>query len=146
MAGKNSNTTAAPARAHRGRADKTDAMLHAACVVFGRDGYARAGVDAIAATAGVSTRTIYNHFPEGKQELFRLVMEWSSTRVREEQLARLRRYLDPQRPPHPRDLERDLFALARSWVALTTDFHDHFLLVRHIWAEVGHVPGEVLDA
>jgi AcrR family transcriptional regulator len=130
----------------RGRVDKATAIAHAACAVFGRDGYSRASIDTIAAEAGASTRTLYNHFPGGKEELFRTVMQRSSGQVTDEQLARLRRYLDPERPPHPQDLERDLLALARAWVGLMTDFRDHFSLVRHIHAEAGHIPAEVLDA
>ncbi|WFE60543.1 TetR/AcrR family transcriptional regulator [Micromonospora sp. WMMD712] len=133
-------------RSRRGRGDKAAAIAHAACEVFGRDGYTRASIDTIAAEAGASTRTLYNHFPGGKAELFRSVMQWSAGQVRDEQLVRLRRCLDPQRPPRPEDLERDLLALARAWVALITDFRDHFSLVRHIHGEAGHVPAEVLDA
>ncbi|MEE6256927.1 TetR/AcrR family transcriptional regulator [Plantactinospora sonchi] len=133
-------------RPRRGRGDKATAIAHAACEVFGRDGYTRASIDTIAAEAGASTRTLYNHFPGGKAELFRSVMRWSAGRVRDEQLARLRKHLDPERPPRPEDLERDLLALARAWVALMTDFRDHFSLVRHIHGEAGHVPTEVLDA
>ncbi|MFF4879327.1 TetR/AcrR family transcriptional regulator C-terminal domain-containing protein [Micromonospora sp. NPDC000668] len=107
---------------------------------------ARASIDTIAAEAGASTRTLHNHFPGGKAELFRSVMQWSAGQVRDEQLARLRKYLDPQRLPRPEDLERDLLALARAWVALMTEFRDHFSLVRHIHGEAGHVPAEVLDA
>ncbi|WP_255955563.1 TetR/AcrR family transcriptional regulator [Streptomyces odontomachi] len=134
------------ARSPRRRAEKAAAITHAACGVFGRDGYARAGVDTIAAEAGVSTRTIYNHFPGGKAELFRTVMLWSSARVRDEQLVQLRRCLDPERPPHPDDLERDLLALAHAWLGLLTDFREHFALVRHIQGEAGHIPADVLDA
>jgi hypothetical protein len=78
--------------------------------------------------------------------LFRSVIQWSSGQVRDEQLARLRRYVDPERPPRPEDLERDLLALARAWIGLMTDFRDHFSLVRHIHGEAGHVPAEILDA
>lgn len=134
------------ARSRRSRPDKATAIVRAACEVFGRDGYSRAGIDAIASEAGASTRTIYNHFPGGKEELFRSVMRWSSERVRDAQLAQLRRYLDPERPPQPADLERDLLALAGAWVGLMTDFRDHFALVRHIYAEAGHIPVEVLEA
>ncbi|MFF3670947.1 TetR/AcrR family transcriptional regulator [Microtetraspora malaysiensis] len=144
--GSGSRDRTRTAQPRRGRADKATAIVQAACQVFGRDGYSRAGIDAIAAQAGVSTRTIYNHFPGGKAELFRSVMRWSSERVRDEQLAQLRRYLDLERPPHPADLERDLLALARAWVGLMTDFRDHFALVRHIYAEAGHIPADVLDA
>lgn len=146
MAGMDSTDATRATGPRRGRADKAAAIANAACQVFGRDGYARAGIDTIAAEAGVSTRTIYNHFPGGKMELFRTVMEWSSAQVRDEQLARLRRYLDPERPPHPADLERDLLALARSWGDLMTDFREHFALVRHINGEAGHIPAGVLEA
>ncbi|MGF1427419.1 TetR/AcrR family transcriptional regulator [Kitasatospora sp. LaBMicrA B282] len=140
------DTAADAPQPRRGRADKAAAVVHAACAVFGRDGFARAGIDAIAKEAGVSTRTIYNHFPGGKEELFRTVIQWSSWRVRDAQLAQLEHYLDPQRPPRPADLERDLLALARAWIGLTTDFPDHFAMVRQIYAEIGHLPVEVLEA
>jgi TetR/AcrR family transcriptional regulator, mexJK operon transcriptional repressor len=130
----------------RGRANRGVAIAQAACEVFGRDGYSRAGIDAIAAEAGVSTRTLYNHFPGGKEELFRTVVQWSAGEVHDHQLALLHRYLDPERLPRPDDLERDLLALARAWVGLMTDHRNHFSLVRHIYAEAGHVPRELLDA
>ncbi|MDX6744355.1 TetR/AcrR family transcriptional regulator [Actinocorallia sp. A-T 12471] len=130
----------------RGRPAKVDAVLRAACEVFGRDGYTRAGMETIAAEAGVSTRTLYNHFPGGKAELFRTVMAWSSTHVRDAQLALLHRYLDPERPPRPQDLERDLVLLARSWTNLTAEFPAHFAMVRQIHAEIGHIPDDVREA
>ncbi|MFF5296202.1 TetR/AcrR family transcriptional regulator C-terminal domain-containing protein [Paractinoplanes globisporus] len=48
---------------------KRDAIVRAALDVFLREGYARAGVDAIAAAAGVSKRTIYDYYG-GKEQLF----------------------------------------------------------------------------
>lgn len=146
MSGTDTTGTTGTDQPRRGRADKAAAILHAACGVFGRDGYSRAGVDTIAGEAGTSTRTLYNYFPGGKEQLFRSVMEWSSARVRDEQVARLRRYLDPGRPPHPADLERDLLALARAWVRLMVDFHDHFMLVRHVMVEAGHLPADTVHA
>lgn len=122
------------------------AIASASCAVFGREGYTRASVDALAAAAGVSTRTLYNHFPGGKDELFRTVVTWTSNEVRDAQLARLRTLLAPERPPRPEDLERDLVALARAFVGLMADYPDHFALVRHIHAEADHVPLEVLRA
>ncbi|WEO96593.1 TetR/AcrR family transcriptional regulator [Streptomyces sp. FXJ1.172] len=126
--------------------EKQIAIASASCTVFGREGYARASVDALAAEAGVSTRTLYNHFPGGKAQLFQTVVTWTSGEVRDAQLARLREVLDPQRPPHPEDLERDLVALARAFVGLMSDYPNHFALVRHIHAEADHVPPEVLKA
>lgn len=126
--------------------EKQMAMASAACTVFGREGYTRASVDALATAAGVSTRTLYNHFPGGKAELFRTVVTWTSTEVRDAQLARIQALLDTARPPRPDDLERDLVALARAFVGLMTEYPNHFALVRHIHAEADHVPPEVLKA
>ncbi|MGW7816547.1 TetR/AcrR family transcriptional regulator [Streptomyces puniciscabiei] len=126
--------------------EKQMAIASASCTVFGREGYARASVDALAAEAGVSTRTLYNHFPGGKAQLFQTVVTWTSSEVRDAQLARLRAVLDPERPPHPGDLERDLVALARGFANLMAEYPNHFALVRHIHAEADHVPPEVLKA
>ncbi|MEU3402456.1 TetR/AcrR family transcriptional regulator [Streptomyces sp. NPDC006670] len=144
-----------PGRVPEGTADaplpprklaKRMALARAACALFGREGYARASVDALAAAAGVSTRTLYNHFPGGKSELFRAVVTWSSGEVRDAHVAVVRTLLDPARPPHPDDLERDLAALARALIDVMVDHPDHFALVRHIHAEADHVPPEVLAA
>ncbi|MFD0357387.1 TetR/AcrR family transcriptional regulator [Streptomyces sp. NPDC127110] len=125
---------------------KRIAMAKAACAVFGREGYARASVDALAEAAGVSTRTLYNHFPGGKAELFATVVTWTSGEVRDTHIAKVRALFDPARPPHPDNLERDLTALARGLVCVMFEHSDHFALVRHIHAEVNHVPAEVLEA
>ncbi|WP_449483336.1 TetR/AcrR family transcriptional regulator [Streptomyces avidinii] len=126
--------------------EKRIAIASASCVVFGREGYARASVDALAAAAGISTRTLYNHFPGGKAMLFATVVTWTSTRVREAQIAMMDAVLNPERPPHPDDLERDLVALGHAFIGLMADYPDHFALVRHIHAEADHVPPEVLEA
>jgi TetR/AcrR family transcriptional repressor of mexJK operon len=54
----------------RGRIDKRQAILAAASAVFSREGYVQAGVDVIAAEAGVAKPTVYNHFGD-KAKLFR---------------------------------------------------------------------------
>lgn len=125
---------------------KRIALARAACAVFGHEGYARASVDALAAAADVSTRTLYNHFPGGKSELFRAVVTWSSGEVRDAHVATVKALLDPARPPRPEDLERDLAALARALIDVMVEHPDHFALVRHIHAEADHVPPEVLAA
>ncbi len=58
--------------AARGSA-KRDAVVEAATRAFLTHGYEASSMDAIAADAGVSKRTVYNHFP-GKRELFRAVV------------------------------------------------------------------------
>jgi len=50
-------------------ADSRMRLLQAACEVFATEGYRAAGVDRIAAAAGVAKQTLYNHF-SGKAELF----------------------------------------------------------------------------
>ena len=52
---------------------KHDAIAAAALVLFARDGYERTSVDAIAAEAGVSKRTVYSHYGD-KENLFLLVL------------------------------------------------------------------------
>lgn len=139
-----------PVRAQREvsprKLEKQIAIARASCTLFGREGYTRASVDALAAEAGVSTRTLYNHFPGGKAQLFQTVVTWTSSEVRDAQLARLQAALDPERPPRPDTLEHDLVALARAFVGLMSDYPNHFALVRHIHAEADHVPPEVLKA
>jgi AcrR family transcriptional regulator len=53
----------------QGSPAKRAAITRAALEVFVREGYARAGVDAIAAAAGVSKRTIYDYYGD-KEHLF----------------------------------------------------------------------------
>ena len=53
---------------------KRDAIVVAALKSFLQSGYSQASVDAMAAAAGVSVKTIYSHF-ENKKELFRAVIQ-----------------------------------------------------------------------
>ncbi|GAA2349275.1 TetR/AcrR family transcriptional regulator [Saccharopolyspora halophila] len=119
---------------------KRQAILEGAREVFGRDGYSRASIDAIAKVAEVSTRTIYNHFTD-KDELFRAVILESAEQVRERQLADLERHLGKVV-----DLESDLIALGLAFTTVMPQFGAHFALVRQIQAEIGHIPEDVLVA
>lgn len=128
----------APVRAG-GRADKHRAIVDAARAVFGRDGYARTSIDAIASEAGVSTRTIYNHF-EGKQQLFSAVLFASATQVANEFVADVERRLTGADP------EGDLIALGRALAALRGDSPEHFGMVGRIESEAPHFPPETVAA
>jgi AcrR family transcriptional regulator len=134
------STQDAAAAPHRGLADKHRAILRGALSVFARDGYTRASIDAIAREAGVSTRTIYNHFQD-KAQLFRTVIQDSATQVAEAETSIIDRYLSKVT-----DLEPDLIAFACVWASPRVDYADHFALVRQINAEVGHIPQAALDA
>ncbi|MEV6967825.1 TetR/AcrR family transcriptional regulator [Hamadaea sp. NPDC051192] len=123
----------------RGRPAKRDAIVEAARAVFGRDGYARTTTDTIAREAGVSTRTLYKHFPS-KEALFSSVLAMSAVRVADAFSAYLDDGLRDATGP-----EEQLFVIGHALVAHGLDFPDHFALVQQINAERRHFPAEMLD-
>jgi AcrR family transcriptional regulator len=134
----------------RGLPDKRRAILAGALAVFARDGYTRASIDAIAAEARVSTRTIYNHFAD-KAHLFHAVMLASTCRVAEAQLALLDRHLGRATGGTVTgrtvtDLETDLVAFGLAWLAPMPDFADHSALVQQVHAESAHIPAAAVEA
>jgi AcrR family transcriptional regulator len=118
------------------RAAKRQEVLAGALTVFARDGYARASIDVIAAAAGVSTRTLYNHFGD-KACLFRAVIQDSATRVAAAQLAIIEQHLT-----EIADLETDLVTFGIAWRTPMPDYAEHSALVRQVNAEAGHIPQE----
>jgi AcrR family transcriptional regulator len=128
------------ARPKSGHVDKRNAILTAALTVFSRDGYARASIDTIAASAGVSTRTIYNHFGD-KANLFHVLITESATRVAEAQIALIHRHLH-----RVTDLEADLIEFATVWATPVPGHAEHFALVRHINADAAHIPAATIEA
>ena len=67
--------TAALPRRDRERLARRAAMLDAALVVFADKGYAGATLDEIAERAEFGKGTLYNYFPDGKDELFLTLFE-----------------------------------------------------------------------
>ncbi|MNO65907.1 HTH-type transcriptional regulator RutR [compost metagenome] len=65
---------------------KRQAIIHAAINEFRDNGFEITSMDKIAATAGVSKRTVYNHFPS-KEELFAEILNQLWIRVTAEQEA-----------------------------------------------------------
>jgi AcrR family transcriptional regulator len=112
-----------------GLAEKRHAILRAARHVFGQVGYLGASIEAIAAEAEVSTRTIYNHF-ENKEQLFSTVLVESTTQV-----AKAREEIIEPHLGQVTDLEDALVALAKDWVRPRSEFEDHFKIVRRLRAE-----------
>lgn len=125
-------------RASRG--DKRRALLDGALVVFADDGYARASIDTIARTAGVSTRTIYNQFGD-KAALFEAVIVDSAQRTAEAQIVIVQRHLGKIV-----DIETDLIEFGRVWAQPEPEHALHFALVRQINADAGHIPEAALRA
>jgi AcrR family transcriptional regulator len=90
----------------RGQCAKRNSILEAAATVFCRDGYAGASIDLIAAEAGVSRQTVYNHHG-GKENLFAAVVREINDRSTGAWAATLSTF-----PDHPKDLEADLVGFA----------------------------------
>ncbi|MFC7304042.1 TetR/AcrR family transcriptional regulator [Streptomyces monticola] len=118
---------------------KRRATLAGALTVFARDGYARAGIDTIAAEARVSTRTLYNHFG-GKAGLFQEVIRDSATRYAEAQIGIIDRHLR-----EVTDLQRDLADFAHALLAPMPGHSAHEALVRQISAEAEHLPQAAVE-
>lgn len=122
------------------RARKRDAITVAARAVFGREGYTRASIEAIAGEAGVSTRTIYNHFP-GKEQLFTAVLLESATEVATAVVERASAAFD-----ETEDAVDALVGLGHAVAAQLTDFREHFAMVRLISPEAANFPVGLYEA
>lgn len=126
-----------------GLISKRRAILSGALREFARDGYARASVDAIAASAGVSTRTIYNHFGD-KATLFEAVIQASAEQVADTHIEEIERHLAGIGSES--ELEP---ALVACWVAVLRSVpadSPHWSLVRHVQADVAHIPETAIAA
>ncbi|MER6299881.1 TetR/AcrR family transcriptional regulator [Kitasatospora sp. NPDC001539] len=123
-----------------GRPEKRKAISRAATAVFGREGYVRASMDAIAAEAGVSKRTVYNHFAD-KETLFLTVALQDSA-----ELAQAISRLTAKHLGRVVDLRQGLvdFAVERALAVLATG--ERGALGRAIRAEVANIPADVLEA
>jgi len=116
---------------------KREAIEQAARAVYGRLGYARASIDQIAAEAGVSTRTLYNHFGD-KLGLFSRVLVHGATEVADAFEQRLT--VEPTEP------QGALMILAEAIVAHRAQFPEHFALVSRLNAERDQFPDQLVAA
>lgn len=107
-----------PGRRLRSEAKKT-AILDAAEALFVAEGYERASVDAIAARAGVSKRTVYDHFGE-KSAIFLRALG----RVNDAVTETIRAAIDEELTPG-RDLREALTAFAGRVVTQTFPSSDY---------------------
>jgi len=116
------------------RPEKRAAILSAARTVFARSGFARATIDAIAAEATVSTRTLYKHF-RNKDDLFATVLETSAAAVADDYEAAVRTGVKAAQTPHER-----LLVLARAATKQALGHPEHFAMIRQIVTEIEHFP------
>lgn len=108
---------------------KREAILDAAIAEFRSSGFDITSMDRIAATAGVSKRTVYNHFPS-KEELFAEILNRLWNRVTAEQEASY----SPEKP-----LREQLRQLLQAKLHMLAD--DNFLnLARIAIAATIHSP------
>ncbi len=113
---------------------KGEAIAQAALRLFLRDGYERTSVDAIAAEAGVSKRTIYNRYGD-KENLFRSVLQDMFT----EMMAVFRRIADAHLSDVT-DVESGLIAFLRETAITLTMAVDRIALMRLILTEAPYFP------
>jgi AcrR family transcriptional regulator len=95
----------------RGLAAKRTAIIEAAGRVFAREGFAGTSIDMIAAEAGVSRQTVYNHIGD-KAKVFAAVVEATTERANAGLFATLATF-----PDQPTDLEAELTAFAHRLAA-----------------------------
>ncbi|MCW3819448.1 TetR/AcrR family transcriptional regulator [Micromonospora sp. DR5-3] len=118
----------------QGSADKRAAIERAALAVFVREGYARASVDAIAAEAGVSKRTIYDYYGD-KERLFVGVL----TDTIEASDAVFSALLDRTLPADG-DLPSGLLAFGREFATAVARSPERAAVMRLMIAEAHHFP------
>jgi AcrR family transcriptional regulator len=138
-------------RAAGGAGPKGQAIAQAALRLFLAEGYERTSVDAIAAEAGVSKRTIYNRYGD-KETLFLSVLRETFAAM----LAMFRRIADAHFPEVPSgtsdvslrnstDLERDLTAFVLEATLTLTVAVDRVALLRLILTEAPFFPALLRD-
>lgn len=115
-------------------ATKHQAIERAALRLFLRDGYERTSVDAIAAEAGVSKRTVYSHFGD-KENLF-----LSTLRDTRDDLQDKVREIT-ERTMTGDDAESALLACVREIAAMTSRSPERAGMIRLIISEAPHFPG-----
>lgn len=135
---KISKSQGSTSRRSGARPEKRLAIITAARRRFGEEGFARTSIDRIADGAGVSTRTIYNHFAS-KDDLFAAVLEESATEVADDFVARIGSDKGKE------SLEPRLRRLAALLVGQVTAHPEHFAMVRQITAEARHFPPGTLE-
>ncbi|WLW54350.1 TetR/AcrR family transcriptional regulator [Streptomyces sp. YU58] len=121
-----------------GSTQKRAAILTAARELFLADGFDRTSVDAVAARAGVSKRTVYDYFGD-KQTLLRAVVD----AIGQSLISTIRRILDDTLTglTDAAELEDVLVTFAMRIATDMLDSAEYATLQRLVRARSGHVPG-----
>ena len=115
---------------------KRAAIAEAAQRLFLRDGFERTSVDAIAAEAGVSKRTVYNHYGD-KESLFLSVIGDTYDSLIGVAVQLIDRYLTDV----PADeLEENIIAFAYEVAVMAARSPDRAALIRLMTSEAAHFP------
>ncbi|WP_019354363.1 TetR/AcrR family transcriptional regulator [Streptomyces sp. AA1529] len=120
-----------------GSAQKRAAILSAARELFLADGFDRSSVDAVAARAGVSKRTVYDYFGD-KQTLLHAVVDT----VGQALITTVRSTLDDTLTDRTgtADLEDALVAFSMQIATEMLDSAEYATLLRLVRTESGHLP------
>jgi TetR/AcrR family transcriptional regulator, mexJK operon transcriptional repressor len=124
--------TAQPLR--QGSPAKRSAIVRAALDVFLREGFARASVDAIAAAAGVSKRTIYDYYGD-KRQLFLSTLE----ETKQGHAAAFQELLD-RTLGQVDDIEAALISFGREFAIEVARSAERAAVMRLMIAEASHFP------
>lgn len=124
----------------QGSPTKRAAITRAALEVFVREGYARASVDAIAETAGVSKRTIYDYFGDKERLFVSAVRDTAAAQATafDELLERTLGAFE--------DLEAALMAFGRAFATEIARSDERAAMMRLVIAEVSHFPELIASA
>ena len=115
---------------------KRAAIVQAAVRLFLRDGFERISVDAIAAEAGVSKRTIYNHYGD-KENLFLSVIGDAFDSM----IAAFGQLIDEHLTDVPDDaVEENIIAFACDAALTAARSSDRVALLRLLMSEASHFP------
>jgi TetR/AcrR family transcriptional regulator, mexJK operon transcriptional repressor len=112
---------------------KRAAIARAAFTLFAADGYERTSIDAIAAEAGVSKRTVYSHFGD-KENLFLSVVR----ETYEAMMARIAEIVE--RTAWDRDLPAVLTSCVSDVTRSIVRAPERATLIRLLMAEAPHFP------
>jgi AcrR family transcriptional regulator len=124
-----------PPTLRQGSPVKRAAIVRAALDVFVREGYSRASVDTIAATAGVSKRTIYDYYGDKRNLFLSTVQE-----TRDGHTAAFRELLD-RTLGRVTDVETALTSFGREFATEIARSAERVAVMRLMIAEAPHFPG-----